>query len=254
MDGFAGEIHDTTTPTTETGEDTSSGAGASARGIAPTPPDRGLLYQAVTERLIGEIAAGRLPWVQPWRSSGRAPGLPHNAATGRPYRGVNVLLLWDAVRRGGYPDQAWLTAVQARNCGGRIRPGEQGTAILYADRFVPDHSASGRGGPGGAGPGQGAGGGRPAGATGRAGPEPGAIWFHRHYTVYNTAQCSGLPPEITAVPPPVDRRLILPRVSALIAATGIAVRIGGVEAWYSPPLDLVQVPPPRAFRAPIDWH
>jgi antirestriction protein ArdC len=53
--------------------------------------DRGTLYEEITVKIVAQLEAGRLPWVQPWGSSGvRAPlGLPRNAASGRAYSGIN---------------------------------------------------------------------------------------------------------------------------------------------------------------------
>jgi len=61
------------------------------------------LYTEVTGKIIRELEAGRFPWAQPWRAmrgtAGNetatiAAGLPKNAATGRAYSGINILLLW----------------------------------------------------------------------------------------------------------------------------------------------------------------
>ena len=43
--------------------------------------DRNTVYEEITNKIIAELEAGRLPWVQPWGSSGlRAPlGMPKNA-------------------------------------------------------------------------------------------------------------------------------------------------------------------------------
>src|SRR3546814_14028951 len=50
------------------------------------------LYDEVTARIASELEAGRLPWVQPWGSTGSAgPGLPRNALTARTYSGVNEI-------------------------------------------------------------------------------------------------------------------------------------------------------------------
>jgi antirestriction protein ArdC len=77
--------------------------------------DRSTLYEEITNKIIAELEAGRLPWVQPWASSAvRAPlGMPKNAATGRAYSGINVLILWDAVIECGFTVQSWLTFKQA---------------------------------------------------------------------------------------------------------------------------------------------
>ncbi|WP_456316083.1 ArdC-like ssDNA-binding domain-containing protein [Roseicella aerolata] len=97
------------------------------------------LYDEITARIIADLEAGRLPWVQPWGNSGVAAplALPKNAATGRRYSGINVLILWGAVVERGYAGQSWLTFRQALALGGSVRKGESGTTVVYADRFIP---------------------------------------------------------------------------------------------------------------------
>ena len=78
--------------------------------------------------------------VQPWGTAAAKATLamPKNAATGRAYSGVNVLILWGAVIEHGFPSQSWLTFRQALSLGGNVCKGEHGTTVVYADRFVPD--------------------------------------------------------------------------------------------------------------------
>ena len=64
----------------------------SARSRVSSPP-RDTLYAEVTARIVAELEAGRFPWVQPWDSAAVATGLPRNALSGRPYSGINILLL-----------------------------------------------------------------------------------------------------------------------------------------------------------------
>jgi len=91
----------------------------------------------VTSRIIAELEAGCVPWVQPWDGSVSLAGLPHNASSGRPYSGINILILWHALFEQGFASQRWLTLKQAEALGGHIRKGEHGTTVCYADRFVP---------------------------------------------------------------------------------------------------------------------
>jgi antirestriction protein ArdC len=74
--------------------------------------DRASLYDDITNKIIAELEAGRVPWVQPWgTAAARAPlAMPANAATSRAYSGINVLILWGAVVEHGFPVQSWLTA------------------------------------------------------------------------------------------------------------------------------------------------
>jgi antirestriction protein ArdC len=47
------------------------------------------LYQEVTDKIIAELEAGRVPWVQPWGTTAAKASLamPKNAATRRRYSG-----------------------------------------------------------------------------------------------------------------------------------------------------------------------
>ena len=197
--------------------------------------DRASLYDEITDKIIAELEAGRTPWVQPWgTAAAKAPlAMPRNAATGRRYSGINVLILWGAVVEHGFPGQSWLTFRHALALGGNVRKGERGTTVVYADRFVPDDEK------------------RRARETGE---EAQAIPFLKRFTVFNAAQCENLPDDIATVAPPPPPGLIEPQVEALVRATGIDFRIGGNRAFYVPALDYVQVPPPQAYFEPINWH
>ncbi len=88
--------------------------------------DRTSLYDDITNKIIAELEAGRVPWVQPWgTAAAKAPlAMPANAATGRAYSGINVLILWGAVVERGFPVQSWLTFRQALSLGGHVRKGQ----------------------------------------------------------------------------------------------------------------------------------
>lgn len=197
--------------------------------------ERPSLYQEITDRIIAELEAGRVPWVQPWsRSAGAAGvGLPRNAATGRRYSGVNILLLWGAVIEKGFAGQSWLTFRQALGLGGNVRRGERGTTVVYADRFTPEDERD---------------------RALREGDEAQAILFLKRFTVFNLEQCENLPQALAAAAPPPPENLILPQVEALIQATGADLRIGGDRAYYDVAHDYVRVPPPQAYFEPVNWH
>lgn len=198
-------------------------------------PDRASLYQEITDKIIAELEQGRLPWVQPWSSGAvRAPlAMPKNAATGRRYSGINVLILWGAMVEHGFAGQSWLTFRQALGLGGSVRKGERGTTVVYADRFTPEDERE---------------------RARRDGDAPQGIPFLKRFTVFNAEQCDGLPEDIATAAPPVPEGLILPQAEALIRATGADLRIGGDRAYYDVAHDHVRVPPPQAYAEPINWH
>lgn len=94
-------------------------------------------YAEVTGRIITELEAGRLPWACPWDDAACACTIPRNAATGRAYSGINVLILWAAVIDGGFSSQSWLTYRHAERAGGHVRKSEKGAWVCFADRCTP---------------------------------------------------------------------------------------------------------------------
>jgi antirestriction protein ArdC len=197
--------------------------------------DRTSLYQEITDKIIAELEAARVPWVQP-RGTAAAKvsvSMPKNAATQRRYSGINVLILWAAVIERGFAGQSWLTFRQALGLGGNVRKGAHGTTVVYADRFTPDEERR---------------------RAERDGDEPNAIPFLKRFTVFNTDQCENLPEALVTAPAPVPEGLILPNAEALIAATRADFRIGGERAFYNPNYDFIQVPRPEAYFEPINWH
>ncbi|MCA1399595.1 MULTISPECIES: ArdC family protein [Bradyrhizobium] len=198
--------------------------------------DRLSLYDEITNKIIAELEAGHVPWVQPWENAAEKalPVMPKNVTTNRPYSGVNVLILWSTARERGFSSQRWLTYRQALTIGSHIRKGERGTTIVHADRFVPRDERI---------------------RTYETGEEAQAVPFLKRFTVFNVDQCDGaLPTEIATAAPPQRPDMIEPTVEALIKATGIDFRIGGNRAFYAPSDDYVQVPPPAAYFEPINWH
>ena len=211
-------------------------APAEANSGTRVAPARISLYDEVTARIVSELEAGRVPWVQPWgRPDGDTAtiGLPRNALTARHYSGVNVLILWGAVIEHGYPSQGWLTFKQALEAGGAVRKGERGTTVVYADRFVPEAEKA---------------------RAVETGGDAKAIPFLKRFTVFNVAQCEGLRTGLAPDPVPLPERQIVPVAEEVIAASGIDFRVGGSRAYYVPAHDYVQVPPQPAFFEQINYY
>jgi antirestriction protein ArdC len=191
------------------------------------------LHDTVTARIITQLEQGRVPWVQPWASSGGTPlGLPQNASTGRTYSGVNILLLWAAAIEQGRPSQRWLTYRQALAMGGAVRKGEKGTMVVYADTFIPKAEQE---------------------KASASGEEARRVGFLKKFIAFHVDQCDGLPadPEAASLP---GKTQVIPHVEAVIAATGADIRIGGGMAFYVPSQDFIQVPPQEAYFEPINWY
>jgi len=197
-------------------------------------PCRADLYQSVTQRIVAELEAGRVPWVKPWGSAGGAEaGLPRNALTGRAYSGINILILWSAVIEHGWPAQGWLTFRQALNAGGNVKRGERGTSVVYADKFTPRDEAE---------------------RAARDGDAARVVPFLKSFTLFNIAQCEGLRPGLGIDPPPLADHEMIPVTEAVIAASGVEYLHGGDQAFYVPSKDYVRMPPLPTFVSAADYY
>lgn len=213
------------------------------------------LYTEVTTKIVKELEAGRFPWAQPWRARGSlssndatiAAGLPKNAQTGRAYSGINILLLWGAAIENGFADQVWVTFRQAKALGGSVRRGERGSMVVFADKFIPKDEQARV---------EKEGGGETEKETvrGTVSRSNAFVPFLKRYTVFNAAQCEGLPPELTAGAKPLPECDAIPRAENLIKATGADFRIGGDRAFYVPSQDFIRVPPQPAFFEQINYY
>jgi len=207
-----------------------------ARGDSARADDRANIYDEVTQRVVGELEAGRVPWVQPWAARGGegvGVALPRNAASKRPYSGINVLILWGAVIANGWPTQGWLTFRQAQAAGGAVRKGERGTGVVYADRFTPEAEKE---------------------RARETGDDARTVPFLRRFTLFNVAQIDGLAADLAPDPLPLPEREIVPVAEDVVAASGVDFRIGGDRAFYVPALDYVAVPPQPAFFEQINYY
>ncbi len=186
-------------------------------------------YQAVTDRIVAALEAGTAPWRRPWVSGARTtmPGMPCNAVTGRAYRGVNAVLLTMTQHAHGSDDPRWITYKQASERGWQVRAGERGTPVVFFKRLdVHEHPDDGE-------------------ATVRRVP------LLRGFTAFHANQVDGISPY---QPPTLEapwRKQEAPEL--IVARSGVRVRTGGNQAFYSPTLDFIGVPVAAAFRSPEDF-
>jgi len=179
------------------------------------------IYETVTNQIIAELEAGAIPWTQPWKNQRRGGVMPLNAATGRPYSGINIPILWHAASVNGYPSHEWMTFKQATERKAHIRKGSKGMMVVFTKRIPRDDD-----------------------------DERAAISMLKTYHVFNVAQIEGLPES------PIPTSTIAPIEAAerFIAATKADIRIGGSKACYVPSFDFVSMPPKEAFPEPSKFY
>ena len=199
-----------------------------AQAPAPAAEEgRADIYQRITYRIAAAIEAGAGTWQMPWHpgADGAAPRLPVNAATGKPYRGINTVVLWATAQAEGYPGAVWATYRQWAELGAQVRKGEQSSPVVFWKINGPDEGEDG-------GTGDGGDGGGAAGEDGADGRRPRVL--ARGYSVFNAAQVDGYEaPALPALPEP-ER---IGHAEALFAALSADIRHGGNWACYVPGLD-----------------
>lgn len=82
------------------------------------------IYGDITAKIIKALDAGVVPWHRPWLG---ADTTPRSLATGKPYGGVNTVLLALA----GYSSPYWATFKAIKALGGNIKAGSQSEMAVF---------------------------------------------------------------------------------------------------------------------------
>ncbi len=170
------------------------------------------VYAMVNNRITKQIEKGIVPWQQPWGDA----GLPKNLITGRPYRGINVWLLNPL----GYEQNYFLTSHQIKEIGATIKEGEKGNMTVFWKWLeVKDEGTD----------------------------QIANVPFLRYNSVYNIAQCDGIPE--TQIP------MIDLQNNPLKACEDIIMHMQNLpkikhkenKSYYNPLLDFVNIPKEESF-------
>jgi antirestriction protein ArdC len=186
------------------------------------------LMQRVTDQLIEALERGTVPWRKPW--TGYGP--PRNAATGRHYHGVNILLLMLRQLAGEFEYPLWLTLRQANELGGRVRKGERGQLVVFAKRTTREVRNE---------------------RTGEVEEKSRFVW--RPFWVFNVAQLEGVS---FAMPEP-PARVVAPIEAAEAVWAGYrdapqVRRVGDRALYLRPPKDEIRMPPRERFESDTAYY
>ena len=189
------------------------------------------IYQRITDRIADAIEAGAGKWQMPWHAGadGTSSGLPVNAVTGKPYRGVNVIVLWATAQAETYPSPVWATYRQWAELGAQVRKGERASPVVFWNINGNDQDDTDEG--------------EQDGRRSRV--------FARGYSVFNAAQVDGY---VTPALPVLSAAERIDHAEAFFAAIGADIRHGGARACYVPSLDQIRMPPFEAFRDPVAYY
>ena len=176
------------------------------------------IHQAITDQILAAMEQARSSGRRLWDSQ---PSLPLNLTTGKPYSGINVLMLWAAGLSRGYSSPYWLTFKQAQTLGGQVRKGEHGTACVF---YKPWESADTNP------------------ATGETETKTGAVL--KSFRVFNLDQIDGIEAPAREARPAFQA---IEDAERILSSSPARIAIGGTQAFYRPSDDTIRLPAREAF-------
>ncbi len=124
-----------------------------------------------------------------------------------------------------------MTFKQALQLDAAVRKGETGSTVVFASRFTKSED------------------------DGEGGEADREIPFLKAYSVFNVEQIDGLPEHYYYRPvaqiDPVER---LEHADRFFRNTGALIRHGGNQAYYSPVMDYIQMPPFETFKDAASYY
>lgn len=171
----------------------------------------------VTDQFIKMIEEGLADgkWSPCWN---KAAAMPRNVVTGKNYRGINILLLWNAQYQEGYEHSIWGTFKQWNDKGYKLKDAKgKGKMIVHWNIIEREETAK-------------------DGSTVIK-----TIPSLRYYTVFNCAHVEGYEPE-NAATNKLDISERISEIDSVIAATGANIQYGGDRACFIPSVDMIQMP------------
>ena len=179
------------------------------------------VYEQITNTIVSAIEEGVGKYEMPWHTL----SAPLNAANRKPYKGVNVLMLWATAQKHTYTSNEWATYRQWQEAGAQVRKGERSTTIVFwkfYDRVEEQQEDSDA-------------------------PEERPRCFARCYHVFNASQVDGYVPEIQEQLPESVR---IQNADRFFASLPAVIKHGGDRAFYSPTGDFIQIPAFAQFKSP----
>ncbi len=176
------------------------------------------IHQVITDRILEAMEQARSTAKRLWDSQ---PSLPLNLTTGKPYQGINTLILWAAGLRSGYTSPYWLTYKQASDRGGQVRKGEASElCVFYKPWESQDTNVT----------------------TGEMETTKGAIL--KSFRVFNLDQIDGIEAQAKEERPAF---IAIEDAERILQASPAVIHIGGTQACYIPSRDEIHLPAREDF-------
>ena len=211
----------------------SKGASYAQSSITPSATRPAVdIYTRITDLITAEMEKGRVPWRKTWGFlANGSMEVPRNYVTNRPYTGINSMLLACSP----YDRPYFMTFNQAKAKGGSIRKGAKGSIVVFWQVRPYDKEVTNR--------------------KGETETKTVGVPLLRFYHVYNVADVEGITltlperrqaDELT----PVEQFTVCERIVAEYPNGPLLVHRDALQAYYSPALDMVNMPKQAAFESP----
>ena len=190
------------------------------------------IHQEITDAVVESLEAIReqygkdhagFSWTKPWIDTSN--GRPRNI-DGKPYRGINVLLLLIQGSKMGYTQNIWGTLKSWNAKGGKIIKGSKSTKITFYREIKSEDKETG---------------------------EETKIRFLRTYSVFNIAQVEGvtIQDDTQTLTNQVERDKL---IDSFVAGTNAILKVGGNRAYYSPTNDFIGMPKLEQFKTTDGYY
>jgi len=189
-----------------------------------SPSGRTDAYTRVTCEIIAAIEAGAGSWRMPWHHNGTAITRPTNLASGKRYRGINVLMLWVAANSAGYVEGLWGTYRQWQAVGAQVCKGERATAVVLWKEMKRKASDD---------------------DDGEEDGDDRPRLFARTFSVFNRAQVDGYEPQAR---PQLAEETRSVEADEFFASLQIPMTTGVYDAHYRIDEDRIYMPPFGTFQ------
>lgn len=202
------------------------------------------VYERVTDTVIAGLQKDGLQWFCPWAKG--TVQMPINNATGKAYKGINILLLSASCVDNGYESNEWLTYKQCTDKGGQVKKGSKSEMVIYWQVSFVDKDGNWY---------------KNEDAVKAAGltmadvkKRFAAKWFN----VFNIAQCENIEPRRCAAPVVENDNTPIERAEAIYnnypAAKRPTLQHGGESAFYRPSTHTVQMPKMSLFNSADSYY
>jgi antirestriction protein ArdC len=187
------------------------------------------IFQRVTDQIVKAIEDGAGSYRMLWKTSGGFAHSPINAVSKKPYRGVNILVLWATAQEKGYTSGNWATYKQWQELGAQVRKGEKSANVVFWKFFDGQEDSD----------------------QGETETPARRVPMARDYWVFNAHQVDGYQPAQEETRPPEER---ISYAEEFFRAVGVKIVDGGNRAYYQASTDAVYMPPFGAFAEPISYY